>query len=150
MACSKLAGRTRGRAKGGALTLPPSCWLASMVYPWCTYLVPVSYLPCGSRSTWEVRDRYEIGTPWIHRRTTSPLGRRLASRAVCRDPGTTVVFMVLLPTRSKYRNVVFLSKPRVLRPGTGSWVRIRAGDFRSVHCAQLPPIPAPLNGRCAG
>jgi hypothetical protein len=29
----------------------------------CTCLVPVSYLPCGSRSTWEVRDRYETCTP---------------------------------------------------------------------------------------
>ena len=44
----------------------PHCY---RVPPMCqsrTYLVPVSYLPCGSRSTWEVRDRYETGTRQVH------------------------------------------------------------------------------------
>jgi hypothetical protein len=57
-------------AKGGAPTLPAYCWLAPMVYPWRTYLVPISYTPSGSRSTWGVRDRYEIGTRGLHGRHT--------------------------------------------------------------------------------
>jgi hypothetical protein len=42
----------------------------SMAYLPRTCLVPVSYLPCGSRSTWEVRDRYETGTSQVHGRCT--------------------------------------------------------------------------------
>ena len=50
---------------------------ASQVYLSRTCLVPVSYLPCGSRSTWEVRDRYETGTRQGHARHTV---RRQAER----------------------------------------------------------------------
>ena len=51
---------------------PPALGLdgGSMVYQARTCLVPVSYLPCGSRSTWEVRDRYQTDTSLARERYT--------------------------------------------------------------------------------
>ena len=58
---------------------------ASQVYLSRTCLVPVSYLPCGSRSTWEVRDRYETGTRQVPGRdtlATPSAGRRSVDGAI--------------------------------------------------------------------
>jgi len=77
---------------------PPACGrYGDSVPAWYlsrTCLVPVSYLPCGSRSTWEVRDRYEIDA-WEARASRAfaapgrPQGRgwRYASMAILAQPG---------------------------------------------------------------
>ena len=73
------------RKPGREATLPPR----GDVVRWCihgvpssylsrTCLVPVSYLPCGSRSTWEVRDRYETGTRQVRDRYTVDTPWKLA------------------------------------------------------------------------
>ena len=76
-----------GCAKGGAPTLPAYCWLAPMVYPWRTCLVPVSYMsrtphvdrdPHGvyKTGTRQVRDRYTMDTP-------SNLASRMGGVSAC-------------------------------------------------------------------
>jgi len=92
-----------------------------MAYLSRTCLVPVSYIPCGSRSTWDVRDRYEIGTREQHGRHTVAIPshgytiephRHLAGGSLpgwsCGEPDKKGISMDLLPACSNDRNVVFL------------------------------------------
>jgi hypothetical protein len=87
MACSKLSGRTRGRAKGGTLTLPPYCWLPSMVYLSRTCLVPPMWITIHMGGTRQVRDRYTMDTPSNHVVTWPEAGFRSGLHGVVPGSG---------------------------------------------------------------